>query len=126
MSETMIVSSYALDQYVDLMGNEGVYFIIELIDTLIDDAPKNFEQLDQSLVDNDFATFQRAAHTLKSSCATVGANTLADKFLALEKSAASQNLSSVNQVLEFCRYGFQQLQDELIQKKQNLLKRVHP
>jgi HPt (histidine-containing phosphotransfer) domain-containing protein len=120
MPETMIVSSYALDQYIDLMGEEGKVFVIEIIDTLLEDFPRSFEQLDESLIENDFVTFQRAAHTLKSSCATVGANELADKFLELELSGESQNLASVDQILAFCRSGFQQLKNELFCKKREL------
>jgi HPt (histidine-containing phosphotransfer) domain-containing protein len=120
MSEKIIVSSQALDQYIDLMGDEGKEFIVDIIDALLEVAPDNIDQLDRSLVENNFSTFQRTAHTLKTNCATVGATELANKFLELEMSGTTGNPSSVSQVLEYCKVKFQQLMDELIQKKRVL------
>ena len=95
MTDRMIVSSYALDQYIELLGSDGCDFIIEIIDTLIEDAPRNFNELEQSLLEKNFKTFQRAAHTLKTNCSTVGAKDLADLFLELEKRGSDRDLSAV-------------------------------
>ncbi len=117
MSLKILVNSNALDQYIELMGEEGKEFVIEIIDIFLDDAPNQFEQLDKSLVENDSVTFRRAAHTLKTGCATVGADNLSRKVLDLESSGEKGNLTSIENDLEYCKNNFKILKEELFQKK---------
>ena len=95
MSEQMINDPNALDQYIDLMGEDGKEFIIEIIDTFLTDAINNFRHLDESMATNDYPTFRRAAHTMKTGCAIVGASALSQSFLMLEEAGAAGNLTSV-------------------------------
>ena len=120
MNSKMIDDPNALDQYIDLLGEEAMEFIIELIDTLLAGAPESFRSLDQSLAENDPPTFRRAAHTLKTVCLTVGAKSLADKFRVLEDKGEAGDLSSADQLLESCKPDFNQLEQELIHKKGDL------
>jgi len=121
-NEKMIINSSALDQYIELFGSEeGAEFIIEIIDTFIVDAPKNISLLFRSMTENDFVTFQRAAHTLKTGSAIVGATMLAENFLNLEEAGAEGNLTSKGSLVEKCKSDFQILTAELEKKKSALL-----
>lgn len=120
MSEQLITDTNALNQYIDLMGDEGAEFIVDIVDTLLEDAPKNLRLLNQCLDTNDPVTFRRAAHTLKTGCATVGATTLAAQFLELEQAGAEENLTSANELIKKCKLEFQALSQELLAIKNNL------
>lgn len=121
MSEQMINDPNALDQYIDLMGEEGKEFVMEIIDTFLTDAINNFRHLDESMATNDYPTFRRAAHTMKTGCAIVGASALSQSFLMLEEAGAAGNLTSVGGFLEKCKLNFPRLKGELEQKKTSLL-----
>ena len=116
----MIEDANALDQYVDLMGEEGVEFIIDIIDTFLADVPNNWKQLVQSMKEKDHVTFRRTSHTLKTGCATVGATTLSEKFLRMEQAGADNNILSVQSIMTQCKIELQQLANELVKKKKNL------
>jgi len=66
------------------MGDEANEFITELIRTFLPNAVKLIEELKTSLVKNDIKSFYRAAHTLKSSSASLGAMLLSDYAKVLE------------------------------------------
>lgn len=120
-SEKMIINSNALDQYIDLLGEEeGAEFIIEIIDTFIVDAPNNIRLLNHSMAENDFVTFCRAAHTLKTGCGIVGATLLAENLMRLEETGAEGNLTSIGGLVEQCQSDFQKLKTELEMKKSTL------
>jgi len=120
MTEQMINDPNALNQYIDLTGAEGAEFIVEIINDFLEGAPGSFSELDESLAGNDFATFRRAAHSMKTGCATLGATELGKKFLALEEAGATGNLSSVDQALKICKAEFQKLKAELENKVSTL------
>jgi len=117
MTENMIRDSNALGQYIDLMGEEGADFIIEIIDTFLEEAPENFKILDECYNNSNFGTFRRAAHTLKTGCSIVGATNLAEKFLILEEAGVSENILSVDQLLLGCKADFELLTMELEERK---------
>jgi HPt (histidine-containing phosphotransfer) domain-containing protein len=51
----------------------GEEFMMQMIDIYLDDAPKRLLELRQAYLSGNRETFTRAAHTLKSSSAYVGA-----------------------------------------------------
>lgn len=119
--EKLLTDHTALDQYIDVMGEEANEFIIEVIDAFLEDTPNKFSQLDSSLAENDAETFCRAAHTLKTSYKTVGAMGLAENCLELEKMGASGDLTSAEPILTECKSKFDHLKTELISKKEGLV-----
>jgi HPt (histidine-containing phosphotransfer) domain-containing protein len=66
----------------------GAEFLVEIIDAYLEDTPKRLEDLRAALAGGDNDTLTRAAHTLKSSCANVGAMSMA--ALAKEIEAAAR------------------------------------
>lgn len=120
MNEQMIDNPNALDQYRDLLGEEGGEFIVDIIDTFLADVPNNFSRLNHSMITNDFSTFRRAAHTLKTGCSIVGATALAEQFQELEKAGAAADLTSIGGLLEKSKADYRVLEIELEQKKARL------
>lgn len=89
----------ALDQYREVMGEDADEFIKDIILTFLDSSETLMGEMDQSLKEKDARTFQRAAHTLKTGCATVGAAHLAGEFAKLEKLGEQNNLEDAPALL---------------------------
>lgn len=90
----------ALDAYRAFMGEEAQAFIAEIIQTFIENAPKLVASAEEAAQAGDQETFVRAAHTLKSNSATLGAPVLASLAAELERDGKDGDLNSLNQKLE--------------------------
>jgi signal transduction histidine kinase/DNA-binding response OmpR family regulator len=75
------VEPQALDAYADHFSESGVR---ELIDTLIDDAPRVLEGLHRAIVTRDASKIGFFAHTMGSAAGTVGATSLCDECREVE------------------------------------------
>jgi len=73
----MSLDKSALDSYREFMGEDAPAFIAEIISSFMDSAPKLVATLEHALPNSDQEAFIRAAHTLKSTSATIGATLLA-------------------------------------------------
>ena len=83
VSESAVIDAAAFDELVSSTGGEAA-FIQELIDTYLTDAPELFAQMRSSLAAGDAETFRRAAHSLKSNSASLGALGLSAQAKELE------------------------------------------
>ncbi|WP_310389414.1 Hpt domain-containing protein [Roseateles sp.] len=66
-------SSIDMSTFTELQDAAGADFVVELIETFIDDAPQQLQALRDALGRGDEAGFRRSAHTLKSNGNTFGA-----------------------------------------------------
>ena len=78
--------------YDELKEATGADFIVELVDTFLEDAPRLMNELRSSLQAHDAEAFRRAAHSLKSNSATFGAGRLSGLARELEMLAKEQKL----------------------------------
>jgi len=60
----------------DLGGDDDPGLLAELVGMFLQDAPQRIREIETSLENGDIKTLERAAHTLKSSCANIGAPAL--------------------------------------------------
>jgi len=60
----------------ELQDTAGADFVVELVDTFLEQAPAMLTDLRSSRADADADRFRRAAHSLKSNSMTFGATTL--------------------------------------------------
>ena len=102
--------SGALDDLRDLGGDE---FVHEVIETFLADAPTLLTALRNSLDAREAGEVRRAAHTLKSNGATLGADRFAAACRELELRAKSADLDGGYQLVERIEREFDQLQKEL-------------
>jgi CheY-like chemotaxis protein/HPt (histidine-containing phosphotransfer) domain-containing protein len=79
--QALVIRSKLLTLCHDL-GTESV---IELIDIFLPDASRRMERLHEVLISGDFQAIASEAHSLKSSCRTLGASRLGDLLAGLEK-----------------------------------------
>lgn len=78
-----------------LQGNGGEELVARVIRLYFESAPKLLESMDAAIEENDWHGLQRAAHTLKSSSAHVGAVTLANLCARLELGARNHHIEDV-------------------------------
>jgi CheY-like chemotaxis protein/HPt (histidine-containing phosphotransfer) domain-containing protein len=78
-----VIDQAAFDELVASTGNDAA-FIRELIDTYLTDAPELMAQMRSALAVSDAETFRRAAHSLKSNSASLGAMALSEQAKELE------------------------------------------
>lgn len=95
-----------------LKESTGDDFIIELINTFLEDTPSQLEQLRNALAAQDAEAFRRAAHTIKSNAATFGAHQLAALARELEMMGRENNLEAGNQ-LQALEEAAEQVMNEL-------------
>ena len=72
-----------------LQQSAGPAFVVDLVDTFLDEAPRMLDQLAAAQQAGAVDAFRRTAHSLKSNSLTFGANTLAAMARELELAAAA-------------------------------------
>ncbi len=75
----------------ELGGAEDPGLLVELIDLYLADAPQRMAEIEQSLARGDWELIERAAHTLKSASANIGALGLSAICLELECQARGRD-----------------------------------
>jgi HPt (histidine-containing phosphotransfer) domain-containing protein len=73
-----------LATYRELQATAGSDFVVELVDTFLEEAPTMLAALHAAQATGDAESFRRAAHSLKSNSLTFGALALGAAARALE------------------------------------------
>jgi HPt (histidine-containing phosphotransfer) domain-containing protein len=76
--------------FAELQDSAGADFVVELVDTFLEDAPQGLAALRAAVVAGDEPGFRRHAHSLKSNGATFGALAFADAARALEQTPLAE------------------------------------
>jgi HPt (histidine-containing phosphotransfer) domain-containing protein len=100
-----IESSSVLDMRViqdlrDLGGEDDPGLLLELVDMFLADSPARMTEIQTSLANGDVKTLERAAHTLKSSSANIGALGLSKLCKQMEELARKQTCESIPSLFE--------------------------
>ena len=80
------MASGVIDEQVfaELQDSAGADFVVELVDSFLEDAPQGLAALHAAVATGDAVAFRRHAHSLKSNGATFGAMAFAEAARALE------------------------------------------
>ena len=100
----------ALKNLRDLGGDE---FLGEVIDAFLADAPELIATLRRSLDERSSEELRRAAHTLKSNGATLGAEQFAELCRTLEQQAKSGELDGASELVDRIGQEFLPLEEAL-------------
>jgi two-component system sensor histidine kinase/response regulator len=84
-----------LDELRELGGTEDPGLIAELIEIFLTDAPQRLQEISTALSTGDLKIVERAAHTLKSSSANIGATRLSKLCKEMEEVARAQRLDAI-------------------------------
>jgi CheY-like chemotaxis protein len=88
MPDAAVLDPKALENLLSMLGGEFVY-LVELIDSFLEDAPQLLAELNQYIKGGDAAGVRRMAHSLKSNGADFGATTFSNLCKELEMMAKS-------------------------------------
>jgi HPt (histidine-containing phosphotransfer) domain-containing protein len=95
--EIVVVDRATLERLTATMGGP---FVVELIDTFVEDGRELIATMRRTLAETDLDAFRRAAHSLKSTGETVGAGGLAALARELEALARGGSLRGADAQLE--------------------------
>ena len=93
------IDSKALDEIRALQRSGAPSLLDKVVACYLDDAPRLAQSMREAIAAGDSGVLQRAAHTLKSSSATVGALRLAGLCKDMEARARAGNLAEVEHAL---------------------------
>ena len=97
----------------ELKATLGEDFVVELVDTYCTEIPTLLDQLQLADDQNDPVTFQRAAHSIKSSSASLGAMDFSTQAKELEMIGKSGDLSGVGPKVNALRQSYQSVEQAL-------------
>lgn len=110
MAEFESVDAAHLAQLREVM--EGEY--IDLLQTYLDNAPKELGRIHNGLWSQDYSAITLAAHTLKGSSSNIGAVRLAQMFKELEHASKQQQpFGVIGEAFERIQYEYQQVRAAL-------------
>ena len=103
-----------LEQFCELLGEDGKSETKELIDLYLTDAPEQLQIMQESLLSDDAEAFKRAAHSFKSSSANVGAFDLQALCQVMEDQASTGEIASLKKELTAATSQFEKVKAELL------------
>lgn len=95
-----ILDQAAWDELITIVADGDNDLLIELINSYLEDAAKLVQSIQESLEKSDALLLQRAAHTLKSSSASLGAKTFSLLCKELELMGRSGDTSQAEPLLD--------------------------
>jgi len=102
------INGAALDELLETVGGDRE-FLADLIQTYLADSPDLFAELRAAIAADDAATARRAAHTLKSTSASFGAEDLAARCREIEASAAAGDLDDLVEQVDLAEAGYREV-----------------
>jgi HPt (histidine-containing phosphotransfer) domain-containing protein len=101
----------------ELGGDDDPGLVAELIDLFLQDAPARMAEVADGLGSGDFQLLERAAHTLKSSSANIGAQGLSALCFEIEKKARQGSDDGLEPLIEASRETFAKVEKALLKLK---------
>ncbi len=104
----------ALQNLLEVLGGE-FHYLVEVIDSFLEDAPKLLAELDNAVSKEDIDTVRRVAHSLKSNSADFGAGALNKLCFQLEERARSGSLEGAPELAAQIESEFQEVAAQLVE-----------
>lgn len=117
MPEGPAIDRASLDQINDLDPNQNGELLNNIIDTYCENAEVLILELMEAAKGNDLDTAVRAAHSLKSSSANVGAQRLAALCRSMERHGREGDISGILENLDPAWTEYETAIDELVANK---------
>jgi HPt (histidine-containing phosphotransfer) domain-containing protein len=108
-----ILDMRVIESLKELGGDDDPGLVLELIGMFLEDAPGRMSDIQASLARGDIASLERAAHTLKSSSANIGAARLSAYCRSMEELARKQQLDNLPSVVRASVQSWTELESVL-------------
>jgi HPt (histidine-containing phosphotransfer) domain-containing protein len=102
-----------LDQLCELDPSGGMGLARQILQVYLDSTGKLVNQAEQAIAADDAEALRFAAHSLKSSSANVGAETLSGLFKQLEGFARDANLGDASALFDSAQREYAQVRHEI-------------
>jgi CheY-like chemotaxis protein len=93
------INTEVLDAFRNTMGANASAFLAQLIDIYLEETPLLLQAISTAVTQQDAAAMQKAAHTLKSSSASLGAMTLSKLCEQIESMGHSGTTAGVGEIV---------------------------
>lgn len=93
------------------IGGQG--FLVEMVELFLEHAPQRLATANEALAEGDLKTVYRAAHSLKSTAANVGAARLQALAAELEERAAAGDAAVAGPMLEELNRRYERVRPDL-------------
>jgi two-component system sensor histidine kinase/response regulator len=107
------INRHALDNIRALSASGGEALLQRVINAYVNDTPKHLQNLRRAVDSANAANLRKAAHSLKSSSANVGAEALAQMSKALEMLGRTDTTEGAAQILASMEQEFDAVRDSL-------------
>ena len=114
MENKVIIDPKTFSELKDLMGAD---FVVEIIDTFIQETGDLIKQLHQALGAEDGVTFGRCAHAIKSSSASLGALDFSELARELEMLGKANDFSGADPLFAQLSQDFMDVKNSLEELK---------
>ncbi|NER39480.1 MAG: response regulator [Oscillatoria sp. SIO1A7] len=94
--EPKAIDPQVLEDFRNTMGESADEFLAELIDAYLEDSPSLLQQMREAIAPENFEAMKAAAHSLKSSSASMGAIALSKLCQQLENAAKLPYVSTID------------------------------
>lgn len=101
-----------MDAAVDRMGSQELYS--EIARVFAQSLPETEKALAEALEKRAWAEARRLAHSMKSNCATMGAERLRGRMYTFEKACAADDEAEANKLFLSLRTDLRALREELL------------
>lgn len=109
----MVIDTSVLDAYRDFMEEEAEAFIQEVLADFYQNSAELLDKLGTLPTEANLGEFVRAAHTLKSTSATVGATKLSALAADIEKKGKAKEIDAIAPLLEQLRPVYNEAEAKL-------------
>lgn len=105
-----VLDSGAIARLDRIGGND---FVVEMIGLFLENAPQRLETARDAFAAGDVPTLHRAVHSLKSTAANLGAQSLQATAAAAEARAGDEDMAAIPPLLEDLEREYEAAREEL-------------
>jgi two-component system sensor histidine kinase/response regulator len=108
-----VINQHALDNIRALSAERGAALVQRVINAYVDDTPQHLQTLRRAIAGLDAGNLRKVAHSLKSSSANVGAETLAQLCKDMEHLGRTDTTEGAAGILTDMEHEFQAVRHSL-------------
>jgi len=108
-----VINLTVIDDLRELGGDEDPGLVFDLIETFLEDAPRHLREMIRAFDEGDLDRMQRAAHTLKSSSASMGGIALHEVCRDMETAARGGDTRTYHRLTDTCHEAFREFEQAL-------------
>lgn len=115
------IDQAALQAIYEMAGEDPSSFLVEVIDSYLEDAPDLLQAIQTSVANGDAKELRHAAHTLKSTSAMLGATTLKELCKQLETMASNGTTATASAISGNLEAEYERVKAALQEERQRYM-----